>query len=291
MPVNPDNLAPASNPCRRLAGAFICLALGLAALALPARAQTMAAGAAGWVLSYEGQSTNRFIWDKRASSLVRTRVPARLSDHVLDSLGGPPDPVLVSDRRYVSVSACRPHSCDEKGWFWVDTKTGAGLGAYFVQGALQLGSNGLPANGLPPPARRALLGWLAENDLRPQTVEFFPAAGRPASLPASRFMPPARYEPPLDGPSFDCDAASTRVEKTICADAGLARQDLALAQLVHQLRQGHDTVKARDQLLQLQRQWLAARNSGCEHAQNAAACLQERYRFQYDRLMNWIPTE
>jgi uncharacterized protein YecT (DUF1311 family) len=287
MPLNANKPASTFDSYRRLAGALF-LAVGLAALSLPALAQP--AGAANWALAYEGKSTNQFVGDKRANRLMRASLPAKLSDHVLESLGGPPDPVFMTDHRYVSVSACRPHSCMEKGWFWLDTKTGTGLGAYFVEGALQLASSSLPADRLPPPARRALLGWLADNDLRPQTVEFFGAAGPVTPLPLAQFAPPARFVPPEGGPSFDCAAAATRIEKTICADTGLAKQDLELAQLVTELRHGHSTTGARDQLLQLQRKWLAERNASCERAPEAAACLRERYRFQHDRLMNWIPT-
>ena len=57
-----------------------------------------------WLLGYQGKSTNEFIWDKRTGELVNTRVPPALSDEVLNALGGPPDPVVVVDGRYVSMS-------------------------------------------------------------------------------------------------------------------------------------------------------------------------------------------
>jgi hypothetical protein len=100
-----------------------------------------------WVLSCEGKTTSEFIGDKRARQLVNTRVPRTLAHEVLEGLIGPPDPVFVTDLRYVSVSACIPHYCPMKAFFWIDTKTGIGLGAQFTRGigaepgTLRLGSN------------------------------------------------------------------------------------------------------------------------------------------------------
>jgi len=53
---------------------------------------------------------------------------------VLEGLGGPLDPVIVIDHRYVSASACVAHACMVKAFFWIDTRTGIGLGAQFIAG-------------------------------------------------------------------------------------------------------------------------------------------------------------
>lgn len=39
-------------------------------------------------------------------------------------LGGPPNKIIFkgNDNRYVILSACRQHSCDEKGFLWIDTE-------------------------------------------------------------------------------------------------------------------------------------------------------------------------
>lgn len=243
-----------------------------------------------WPLSYEGKSSNAFIWDKRAKPLIETRLPAKFSSEVLSGLGGPPDPVFVVDKRYVSISACEAHACPFKGFFWIDTQTGQGLGADIIDGALRLGSNSLTAQQIPAPARRALTDWMSANDVTPVSVEFFHRAGASTRMDTAQFKPTARFEPAADGPSYDCKAAATKVEKTICADAALAKQDLALAKLVKELRQGHDTVGARNQLRDFQRQWLKERDVACSSATDINACLGKQYQAQNDRLMNWVPT-
>ena len=163
-------------------------------------AQAGAAPSALWTLSYEGKSTNEIRWDKRIESLVNTRVPARLSRNLLDALGGPPEPVLVTEQRYASMSACVAHACFMKGFFWVDTRTGVGLGAVFgarseAPDGLRLGSNGISRTQIPAAARDALIDWLTENELVPDQVEFIGRGGDSAPLAASGFQPRARFKP------------------------------------------------------------------------------------------------
>ncbi|RFP10614.1 MULTISPECIES: lysozyme inhibitor LprI family protein [unclassified Duganella] len=242
-----------------------------------------------WPLSYEGKSSNAFIWDKRAKPLIETRLPGKFSREVLPGLGGPPEPVFVADKRYVSISACEAHACPFKGFFWIDTQTGQGLGANIIDGELRLGSNSLSAQQIPAPARRALIDWMSANDVAPVSVEFFDRSGASTSMDAAQFKPTARFEPAADGPSYDCKAATTKVEKTICADAALARQDLALAKLVKELRQGYATIGDRDQLRDFQRKWLKERDATCAPAADIDVCLSRQYQTQNDRLRNWIP--
>ncbi len=242
-----------------------------------------------WPLSYEGKSSNAFIWDNRAKPLIETRLPGKFSREVLSGLGGPPEPVFVVDKRYVSVSACEAHACPFKGFFWIDTQTGQGLGANIIDGELRLGSNSLSAQQIPAPARRALIDWMSANDVAPVSVEFFDRSGASTSMDAAQFKPTARFEPAADGPSYDCKAAATKVEKTICADAALARQDLALAKLVKELRQGYATIGDRDQLRDFQRKWLKERDATCALAADIGVCLSKQYQTQNDKLRNWIP--
>lgn len=37
-------------------------------------------------------------------------------------LGGPPNDSIHPDDTSIILTACRPHSCDEKGFFWVNSK-------------------------------------------------------------------------------------------------------------------------------------------------------------------------
>lgn len=265
------------------------VAAGIAVLTLSAPPLAISAASTQWVLSYEGKSTNRFIWDHRTERLVRTRLPAALADDVLSALGGPPEPVLVSDRRYVSVSACVPHDCLDKGFFWIDTNTGIGFGAHYVPPALLIGSNGLSAEQIPPQARQALIDWLTENELKPEAVAFVGNGGARTSLAAAGFQARTQYQAASGGPSFDCARAFSQIDKAICGDAGLAKRDLEMATLFKEIRQGHDTVGARSQVVEFQRNWLRRRNAECTHAADLSACLRDSYRAQHDRLMNWIP--
>ena len=161
---------------------------------------------AAWMLEYEGRSTNDLMWDKRARQVINTRVPAALSREVLEGLGGPPDPVLVTDHRYVSASACAAHYCPMKAFFWVDTRTGIGLGALFVAGIgadpgkLRLGSNGLSGRHLPERARRALIEWIREKNIGPEVVDFTTGDGRVSPLDDDDFWPKEKFQPGSLGP-------------------------------------------------------------------------------------------
>ncbi|MCP1610092.1 uncharacterized protein YecT (DUF1311 family) [Azospirillum lipoferum] len=77
---------------------------------------------------------------------------------------------------------------------------------------------------------------------------------------------PARAEP-----SFDCKAASTPVEKAICADPKLADADREIADLYKTL-QDLSAAADRDRLRTEQRAWLAQRNQ-CAAAPSTGTCL------------------
>lgn len=258
-------------------------------LALAIAAPSAHAGPVTWVLSYEGQSSNAFIWDKRARPLIRAQVPEALSKDLLDGLGGPPDPVQVASGRYLSASACMHRFCPDKGFFWVDARTGVGLGAHYGDGALRIGARKLGPDAIPAPAWTALRGWLAEHRLQPASVAFVSADGRSRALSPAQFSPPAQFQPPAGGPSFDCRKAATQVEQAVCRDPGLARRDLELAELVREVRGGHATLAARRELLALQRQWLRERDARCEGKADLRGCLADRYAGQIERIRNWIP--
>jgi len=265
--------------------------IALLALTLSTLSTLAHADVVDWPLSYDGQSTNTFIWDKRAKPLIQTRVPSKLSRDVIAGLGGPPDPVFVVEKRYVSASACEAHACPEKGFFWIDTQTGQGLGAVIYDGELRLGSNSLSSAQIPAAARRALIDWTSANDITVTSVEFIDRTGASASIDAAQFKPAPHFEPAAGGPSYDCKAAATRVEKTICTDPALASQDLAMAKHVKELRQGYATVAHRTMLRDFQRKWLKERDATCAPAADINACLAKQYQVQDDRLMNWKPTQ
>ena len=243
-----------------------------------------------WVLSYQGQSTNAFIWDKRAHSFIKNSVPAKMAADLLSALGGPPDPVLVVDHRYVRVSACVPHACMDKGFFWIDTLNDIELGAYLSEDKLVLGSSRLSSDELPVEARQSLIAWLSDVDIQPHTVQFVARDGRVTDINPEQFLPKQKFRPSPEGPSFDCKKASTNIETAICSHPALAKQDLDVASLYIDIRRGSGTVGAQNQLDVLQRTWIKSRNAACETAPALVECIGDQYRRQHDRLMNWVPT-
>ena len=156
---------------------------------------TATAPSTAWVLDYDGRSTNEIIWDKRIDRLIHTRVPADLSTSVLEALSGPPDPVVVAEHRYVSMSACAAHACLTKGFFWIDTQSGIGLGAVaevwsFQPHMLRLGSNALSGRQFPAPAIGALTDWMSGQRIRPAVVEFVGRDGKVVPLDPANFPVP-----------------------------------------------------------------------------------------------------
>lgn len=260
-----------------------------AASALLTPAPARAAANASWVLTHEGKSTNAFIWDKRARALVRNTVPRAMASDVLEGLGGPPDPVQVRDRRYFSASACVVHSCPDKGLFWLDVQSGVGLGARLSGDTLTIAAKRMAPASLPPAARQAIIAWLNDYNVQPKTVRFVGADGLPTPLSPDLFIAGPRFKAPIGGPSFDCTRATTTVETAICTDPGLAKQDLELASVFNEVRHGHATIGARNELTALQRTWLVDRDAACMHATAMAACLGDRYRRQHERIINWVP--
>ena len=247
-----------------------------------------------WLFAYDGRSTNSLIWDKRAEPMITRRVPAALSKNLLDALGGPPDPVYVVGHRFVSMSACASHYCPMKGFFWIDTQTGLGLGAvwgseFYAGHKLQIASNAIPSNGIPLEARNALIDWLTENDLRPSQVVFSGRVGGWKTLDPSGFSPRPRYVPAAGGPSFDCRNANGVIATTICHDPQLSKSDLDLYQLADSIRKGSDELAAMKELTELQERWARQRDAECASVSDVKACLEASYRAQHEKLMNWIP--
>ncbi|MFC0167331.1 lysozyme inhibitor LprI family protein [Pseudoduganella danionis] len=266
-----------------IASALVFLLISDSASAGPATSPT------AWLLQYEGKSTNQLIWDKRFVALVNSRVPPALSDNVAMALGGPPDPVVVEDHRYVSMSACRPHSCTEKGFLWIDAETGMGIGAFHVPGTLRLASNSLSAANIPPQAKLALSSWIYEQSMSVEYIEFIDRSGAKVEMPPKSFSWKEKFQPPSTGPAFDCTMAQSKIEKTICADTGLAAQDLAVSELYHSIRLGSGTTGVQEELRSLQRKWLQQRDRECLNVDNLVDCLKDQYTAQYKRLNNWLP--
>jgi uncharacterized protein YecT (DUF1311 family) len=274
--------------------------LGLISLAAVASMCFIAHDASGattqmWPLEYRDMSTNRFIWDKRVPSLIRSKLHPSFAALVTAALGGPPNPVTVLQDRFFAASACVPHYCPEKGFFWLDTRTGEGLGAIIIipypgnVGELRLNSKVIRGE-LPEHARQSIIDWLDEQNIVATAVEFIDATGISRSLPAVDFQAPPKFDPPAGGPSFDCANAATRIEQALCTDPELAALDLKLYDFYRLLRGGLATIPDRKQVTDLQQMWLKKTNAACVQSDVLNVCLNEQYLLQLSSIQTWVPT-
>lgn len=254
------------------------------------------ASAQSWPKAYEEWSTNEFVGDKRFPALLMAKVHQAFAKELQSALLGPPNPVYVIQDRYFSASACAHRYCPNKGFFWLDTRTGAGLGGVlqaeypgYMDGHLRLDSRHIVGS-LPDAAREAVVEWLDSVRVNVRSVSFVDASGRIESLSVGLFRLPARFEPPESGPSFDCSDARQGIERLICTDDELARLDLKIFRMYALIRAGSGTTHAVGQLSAMQRAWVARRESTCATAADQTACLRAYYDRWWSELQSWVPT-
>jgi uncharacterized protein YecT (DUF1311 family) len=162
----------------------------------------------------------------------------------------------------------------------------------------QLGTSDLGSirNGAAPQANSfANFAWLPdalELTFLPYQVAAYAAGTRTVRIPFSELADVIREDPRAPAPSFPCASARSRIEKAICADAGLARQDRQMAEYYaarlntvpaakpdekprdRQYREYQQT--HHDAQVTAQRAWLVQRNKDCATA--GTACLMASYR-------------
>ncbi len=153
---------------------------------------------------------------------------------------------------------------------------------------MRLGSNSFGPTQLPQEAKQAVITWLSEENTRIDQVEFVQGGSAPVTLNDAELTARPTFTPKTGGPSFDCAHAGNDVERTICSDTSLAALDLALSKLYNEIRHGFGSQRARQQLEQLQREWLRQRDRACATG-DSRACLRTRYATQMTVLSNWIP--
>lgn len=282
---------PPAPPARAFSlAAALALAAASALVATSAFAQGPADRSARWLLPFDGRSTNDVVHDPRMGAVIARLVPAAMARELLGALGGPPDPLLVTDGRHVSMSACMPHACDVKGFLWLDVADGMGLGAIRVGRTLRLGSRGFTPATIPAPARVALRAWLDDLGASPTAVRFLGARGGAVRMPAADVAAGARFRPRWEGPSFDCAAADGRVPRAICADTALAALDARTWRRAEEVRRAHSTRDAREELVAFQAAWRQRRDARCAADQDLAACLREEFARQDTALGDWLPS-
>lgn len=269
--------------------ALLVLAWTWAPGASVAGAQSAPAGRDRWLLAFDGASTNAVVHDRRLRDAVSRVVPSALGPELLAALGGPPDPLLVTDGRHVSMSACIPRACHVKGFLWLDAANGRGIGAILDGRTLRLGSRTFVSGVVPGPARAALAVWLAELGVEPSVVRFTGPRGTRTRLPASAFPPERRFRPPPGGPSFDCAAETAPVARATCADPELSELDLRTWRQAEEVRRAHSTQDARRELVAFHDAWRQRRDERCGAAADVAVCLRDEFARQIEALRNWLP--
>jgi uncharacterized protein YecT (DUF1311 family) len=88
------------------------------------------------------------------------------------------------------------------------------------------------------------------------------------------------HSPRIEAQSFDCEKASTVVEKAICSDQSVKVMDVELAQDYRQAMARYPT--RRSDFVSSQRQWLAFREAHCSRYEHDSGkmddCLRDIYR-------------
>jgi hypothetical protein len=145
-----------------------------------------------WVQIAKGKSTNAVIRKdfvkfldselpdfKLDFGFERKNKKNSLREALLTVLGGPPDMTISPTDHSIVLSACRPQSCTEKGFYWADSlaKTSVmGVIHYVYDGKydkgpqLFLASKHFKCTSMDTEALIQLRGWLAKESIKPSKV-------------------------------------------------------------------------------------------------------------------------
>ena len=90
-----------------------------------------------WIKTEKFSTTNSLTWEDKFLQMIKSNISSEkfylgmssnnkkisLFDNFLKVLRGPPNKIkYLENDRYIVASACRAHSCPEKGFVWIDTK-------------------------------------------------------------------------------------------------------------------------------------------------------------------------
>jgi peptidoglycan-N-acetylglucosamine deacetylase len=115
----------------------------------------------------------------------------------------------------------------------------------------------------------------------PYQVASYAAGPQDGHIPLSALRDVMRPDPRKPAASFDCAAARSQVEQTICSDVALARldRDVAEAYVTHIRNNAAEPNAATAASLKAnQRAWLAQRDTVCGPAGAKTACLTDFYK-------------
>jgi uncharacterized protein len=127
---------------------------------------------------------------------------------------------------------------------------------------------------------------IADVNERIDCLESGGIAPNPGTNPIPTIRSPKQ---PQAGPSFDCRAANSSIERAICADAALTEWDLRMSQQYqHALRNRNDPET--QSIMENQRVWLLQRNSRCSGGGDIAirTCLLDMTKQRVDVLTKLV---
>lgn len=97
----------------------------------------------------------------------------------MEVLSGPPDESISPDENSIISSACRLHSCDEKGFIWANSKEKKSIfaivhfsfsGKFDSERQLFLASKYYNCTNYPETSIRYIKAWLKQINLNPKVV-------------------------------------------------------------------------------------------------------------------------
>ncbi|MBN8536077.1 MAG: hypothetical protein J0M15_03400 [Deltaproteobacteria bacterium] len=146
-----------------------------------------------WVKSSKGKSTNSVIRELKKLNFLKAELPtfredfgfekrhkkSSLSDALLTVLGGPPDESISPNENSIVLTACRQHSCDEKGFYFADSKGKTSVMAiihFIYEGKfdkapqLFLASKNFKCGEYPDLVKSQIKFWLESKKLNPEKI-------------------------------------------------------------------------------------------------------------------------
>ncbi len=140
-----------------------------------------AATDASWLADFRDKYSYDVVKDQRTTQLVNQTFSADncdgkdLKKNVLESLGGPGEPVEFRANQFAMVHACKRHACNEISMVWADVKHGGAASAYtdLTGGPVYVSSRDFSAKDLDRDFKTDLDSWLGKvnwNGKKPKIV-------------------------------------------------------------------------------------------------------------------------
>ena len=151
-----------------------------------------------WIKTGKFSTTNSLTWEDKFLQMIKSNISSEkfylgmssnnkkisLFDNFLEVLRGPPNKIkYLENDRYIVASACRAHSCPEKGFVWIDTKEKLLIGLilhYFFEKEENLddgyflifSKNYQTFDKLPEQFFISLKEWIKEEKISPEKIRF-----------------------------------------------------------------------------------------------------------------------